>query len=271
MDKNGLKLMPTIKLLTEYGGNCTLLLYYILCVIYLFVREKNKVVKVVLSVLSITVLVLFAMPFAYEMLVVKLSETDGYYRMLWLLPTSIVSAYVTIKIAMELPHKYASYGLIIIMLICFAIGGNIVYHSPFFVKAENIYQVPDVVIDICDYLSDDNPVVVATFPIELCPYVRQYSTNVIQTYGYDELRRGLTDSQDYVKEIIKGDPNAEILTYGARMNCSQFIILHSSVKPIGNLEDYDYYFLKEIDGYYIYIDGQSPLYKEKYESVFKED
>ncbi len=268
MDLNS---MPTIKLLTEYGGNCTLLLYYILCVIYLFVREKNKVVKVVLSVLSITVLVLFVMPFAYEMLAVKLSETDGYYRMLWLLPTSIVSAYATIKIAMELPHKYASYGLIIIMLICFAIGGNIVYHSPFFVKAENVYQVPDVVIDICDYLTDDNPVVVATFPIELCPYVRQYSTNVIQTYGYDELRRGLTDSQDYVKEITKGDPNAEILTYGARMNCSQFIILHSGVKPVGKMEDYDYYLLTTIDGYNVYIDGQSPLYKEKYKSTFKEE
>lgn|GEM_PF-1045044 len=263
--------MPTIKILTEYGGNCTLLLYYILCVIYLFVREKNKAIKVALSVLSIIVLVLFAMPFVYEILAVKLSETDGYYRMLWLLPTSIVSAYATIKIAMELPHKYASYGLIIIMLICFAIGGNIVYHSPFFVKAENVYQVPDAVVDICDYITEDNPVVVATFPMELCPYVRQYTVNVLQTYGYDELRRGLSDSEDFVKEMTKGNPNLEILTFGTRYHGSQFVILHSSVKPVGNMEDYDYYLLTTIDGYNVYIDGQSPLYKEKYESTFKEE
>ncbi|MBO7374724.1 MAG: hypothetical protein J6U09_02825, partial [Lachnospiraceae bacterium] len=185
MLENGLSPIEILKL---YSGNATFMLMFIVALVYLWCFEKDKVKKAVLVFVSVTVLVLFVFPpFAY-IFMDKAGEADTYYRFLWLVPSTIVSAYAIVRIVNRIKKVYLKFLLFVPIVICIMIGGVYMYEAPVFIEANNAYQIPDDVKAICDEIIIENREVGAVFPDEILQYPRLYSAYIVMPYGFETLQ-----------------------------------------------------------------------------------
>ncbi len=249
----------TLMMLKLYSGNCSLTLLFVASLIYLWITEKNKGRKIALVYLPVATLVLFFFPLTSSVVCDVLGEEEIYYRLLWALPMGPVIAYAAVKFLAGIRRKWLQAALLCLLAVYIIIGGHLVYKSPQFSKAENVYQVPDAVVHICDAIEVPGREVVAVFPNELIQYVRPYSPYVVMPYGYDVLvERWLLDDE-LEEEMSKDVSDAGKLAAMARERYCHYIVLNQNHLVDGDLEDYDYVLIYQIDGYDIYIDKYADL------------
>lgn len=242
-----------------YSGNCSLLLLFVASLFYLWIKEKNKGRKIMLVYYSIAVFAVFLFPLFSNFVINTLGEEETYYRFLWALPMGITIAYAAVKFLSAMKKKWLQITLLMALAAYIIVGGHLVYKSPQFSKAQNIYQVPDAVVNICETIEVDGREVLAVFPNELIQYVRQYSPYVCMPYGYDVLVERWMIDEDLEEEMSKDISDAETLATLARESYCHFIILNQNHWVDGNLEDYDYELIHQIDGYDIYRDKYADL------------
>ena len=139
------------------------------------------------------------------------------------------------------------------------ISGKLVYQSPFFDKAENIYHMPQSVVDICDLIEYEGREVMAVFPVEMIPYVRQYKSCICMPYGRLVLTDdGVWDPLYYLMEE-KGAVEASVLSKAARDSQCVYMIVSDDKKITGSMEACDYEKYAEVDGYIVYRDATVDL------------
>lgn len=249
----------TLMMLKLYGGNCSLTLLFVASLIYLWVTEKNKGRKVALVYVPVAMLALFFFPFVSSFVCDVLGEEEIYYRLLWALPMGTVIAYAAVKFLAAIKKKWLQAVLLCLLAVYIMIGGHLVYKSPQFSKAENVYQVPDAVVHICDAIEVPGREVMAVFPNELIQYVRQYSPFVVMPYGYDVLVERWMIDDELEEEMSKDISDAGKLTTMARERGCPFIVLNQNHLLDGDLEDYDYMLILQTDGYDVYKDKYADL------------
>lgn len=247
----------TLMMLKLYNGNCSLLLLFVASLIYLWIAEKKKERKVVLVYVSVAVLALFFCPFFADFIMIKMQEEEIYYRILWALPMGVVIAYAAVKFLSGLKKKWLQAALLSLLVVYIVIGGHQVYKSPQFSKAENVYQVPDAVVNICDAINIPGREVMAVFPNELIQYVRQYSPTVVMPYGYDILVERWNMDDELEEEMSKDISDAEVLADMARQRGCHYIILNQNHLMDGSLLDYEYTLFLQTDGYDVYVDNHA--------------
>jgi len=143
--------------------------------------------------------------------------------------------------------------------IVIVISGSYIYSNPYFEKAENIYHVPQSVVEICDAIEVEGREVMALFPKEMLQYVRQYSPVVCMPYG----REITVDRWNYwlelydlmEAEVIRSERLCEL----ARIHTCAYIILPEEKPVDGSLNDYDYETFGAVPGYVIYKDSRVNL------------
>ena len=176
-----------LAMLKLYSGNGSLTLLFVASLVYLWITEKNKGRKAILVYGSLVILAVFLFPPLTNLVVNTLEEEEIYYRLLWALPMGPVIAYAAVKCISNIKKQWLQAGVLLLLVAYIIIGGHLVYKSPQFSKAQNAYQVPDAVVQICDAIEVPGREVMAIFPHELVQYVRQYSAFVVMPYGYDAL------------------------------------------------------------------------------------
>lgn len=239
-------------MLKLYSGNGSLTLLFAAALVYLWITEKNKGRKAVLVYLSLALLGLFFFPLFSYLMIDVMGEAETYYRFLWALPMGIVISYAAVKVLASLKKKWMQAGVLLLLAAYIAVGGHLVYKSPQFSKAQNLYQVPDTVVSICEAIEVPGREVKAIFPHELIQYTRQYSPYVVLAFGYDAIvpRWNITNAIE--EELRKEVSSAQALaTMAIEENC-HFIVLNQGHLMDGSLSDYDYSLIMEIDGYDIY-------------------
>lgn len=241
-----------LMMLKMYSGNMSLTLLFIASLVYLWITEKNKGRKAVLIYTSVAVLALFFFPLFTYFVIDMMGEEEIYYRLLWALPMGGVIAYAAVKFLAGIKKKWLQAVLLLLLAVYIAIGGHLIYKSPQFSKAENIYQVPDAVVQICDAIVVPGREVMAAFPAELVPYVRQYSAFVVMPYGYDSLVERWGLGEELEEEMSKEVSDAKVLSELAIEEGCHFLIINQSHVVTGDLEDYDYTLILQTEGYDIY-------------------
>ena len=242
-----------------FGGNGLLLLYFLASLVYLLLRERDKGVRRLLTTYPILMIILFFLPvFPYVVCNVA-GETETFYRFLWLIPMSAVSAYATILFIDRVKYKWIKVALGLIAAACICVGGTPGYRAQVMIPAENIYQIPQDVVDICDYMVIPGRDVEAVVPHELVPYIRQYTAYIIMPYGYETMvdRWGFTN--DLAEEMIKDISSAERLAALARQDGCQYIVLNKEHLMDGDLEEYDYENVYQSKKYIVYADKYADL------------
>lgn len=240
----------TLDILKEYSGNCTFMLMYVVALIYLWYFEKDKVKKAVLVTSSVVFAVLFVFPLFSYFFIEKMDELDTYYRFLWLWPTAIVSSYATFLILGRIKKKWIQIVLFAGLIGCISFGGVYMYEMPTLYKAENAYQIPECVIEMCDDMIIEGREIEAVFPDEILQYPRLYSAYVVMPYGFDMLQFQYEDEiHDIMKEVDIDVPRLASL---CEQNVIHYIVLNKNRNLSADLEDYNYEYFGSYGDYDVY-------------------
>ncbi len=258
-------------LFREYMGTGLIVIWYLIALIYLWVREKRKEIRVLFLYMPVFLLLLYFNPL-FARLVYRMAEGEIYYRILWLLPVTAVIAYACVRAGGQIAARRASgeslfpgrsrlagalFSLCAAAII--AVSGSFIYSSPLFSPAENLCHVPDSVIAICERINVPGREVMAVFPLELVQYVRQYSPVTCMPYGremtVDRWNRysPLVDAME--QEVIE----LERLVPLVREASCHYCILPGDRKIVGDPETYGWIRLGETHGYVIYRDPAMEL------------
>ena len=241
-----------IEILKLYSGNATFMLMFIIALVYLWCFEKDKVKKAVLVFASVTALVLFVFPpFAY-IFMEKAGEASTYYRFLWLVPSTIVSAYAIVRIISRIKKVYLKFIVFIPIIVCIMIGGVYMYDAPVFIKSSNAYQIPDDVKAICDEIIIENREVGAVFPDEILQYPRLYSAYIVMPYGFETLQFGKGDAEEIHNEMIKETIDVKTLANLCEERKLHYIILNQNRILDDDFSKYNFEFVGHYGNYDLY-------------------
>lgn len=168
------------RIITEYMGSGFYVILYGLALIWLLIREKDRLVRFLLGWLPLLLLLIYLCPVYYRIYVLHLDSHGTYYRNLWLLPMGVTIAYA----ACSLIRSHRRIGAVIIcglLVVC----GSFAFTSS--AKVQNTYHIPQYCIDLCDAMEQDieGVNVYACVPLELLFYVRQYDADINLVYGRD--------------------------------------------------------------------------------------
>ena len=247
----------TTTLFQEYMGTGLIMIWFLLSLGYLYVREKRKPFRILFVYVPVILLILFFNPLVYRILGSTIGN-EIYYRILWLLPVTLVTAMTAVDIYGGLKGKAKMiFGVAAAVLIM--ISGSFIYSNPFFHRAENKYHVPQSVVDICDAIEVEGREVMAVFPAELLQYVRQYSGTVCMPYGREILVEQWNHLDDLYDAMEAEVIDAQLLTEKARECDCVYVILPQDKKITGSFAACSFEKFGQMDGYVIYKDSTVEL------------
>ena len=246
-----------LALIREYMGIGLSIIAFVLALIYLWVKEKRKEFRIIFIYVPLALLLIYFNPWFAET-VRKSSGGEGYYRILWLMPFTMVLAYAIVYAYGKISEKLRGiFACVFAALIIFA--GSYMYGDSNFSRAENISYVPDSVIRICDAITVPGREVKAVFPEELLQYVRQYSPVTCMPYGADVPENAEAAGRDLYEmmeaDIIYLDELAPLIE---KYQC-HYIVVPAGKVLIGIPEYFGIVWFGETDGYAIYRDVKVEL------------
>ena len=241
-----------LELFESYMGTGLITVFFLVMVIYLYFVEKDKAKRILFIYMPAGLLLLYFNPLFCN-LVYGFIGDEIYYRILWLMPVTIVLAYGIITLYRKCRGRCRQ-----LVLIGAAVGvmlsGSLIYTNENFKKAENAYHIPQTVVEICDSIKVEGREVMAVFPMEMLQYVRQYSAYICMPYGREMTidRWGFYYELFLVMEadVLVVEKMAEL----AKEDGCHYIIIKSDKELLGNMEEFDYELFDRIGGYDIYID-----------------
>jgi hypothetical protein len=243
-----------------YGGNGALLILFIASAIYLVITEQSLKKKIMLGIIPLLILIGFLCPITKILFVAAFDEgSDTYYRLMWLIPMYVVIGYAACKLIFSFKKSMYQRITLVLILAVIAATGSLVYASKHVQLSENLYHIPQKVIDICDVIApaDDEPRVRAAFPSELVHFVRQYDTDILMPYG----REMVVTQWDYYNPVYEVMEKPEIIDAKALLEATRetkctYIILSVERKIDENLENLGLKLVTTIHGYNIYMDPE---------------
>ena len=242
-----------------YFGNPLLAILLVASAIYIIVTEKDWKKKILLGILPIVILAGFLFPVTKIVYVAAFDESDTYYRVLWLVPMYMVIGYAVCKLVFSFGSKMKQRIALVVALVVVVLSGHLVYLNQYMSVAQNLYHIPQHVIDICDVIApaDGEDRVRAAFPSELVHFVRQYDTDILMPYG----REMVVTQWDYynpVYEVMEKPEviDAEELLDATRQTSCRYIVLAKDRKINKNLTTLGLKLIETIDNYYIYEDPE---------------
>ncbi|GFH96315.1 hypothetical protein IMSAGC003_02870 [Lachnospiraceae bacterium] len=244
------------KMITElfqgFMGTGLIMGWYLLALVYLWFVEKDRRRRVLLVYAPLAVLALYFNPL-FARLVYGAVGDEIYYRILWLLPVTIVVAYATADLYGRLRGR-KKYGFAVLSAVLVMISGSCIYASPHFHKAENLYHMPQAVVDICDAIQVEGREVMAVFPKEMLSFVRQYTPLVCMPYGREMLVERWQADNPLYDAMEAPVLDLDVILPLAKTYSSHFVILPEGKKTTGHAEDYGFVLVNRMDGYVIYQD-----------------
>lgn len=233
-----------------YMGTGTVLIWYFAAVIYLFLKERRKPVRVMFLYVPLLLLLLFFNPL-FALVFEKFLGMEIYFRMLWMIPVTPTLAYTAVRICAgeQGKRRLAFAGTAALLIV---ISGTLVYRNPLFSRAENIHHVPREVAEICDLIQMEGREVRAAFPAEHLLYVRQYSQTVCMPYGRNALMYDWTE--ELYRVLLKEKIDVERMAFLAKEKECHYVIFSAEKILDGRMEDYDYELAGQVGEYLIYRD-----------------
>ena len=250
--------MDALKLFQEYMGTGLIVLWFLVSLLYLWLTEKRKYIRVMFLYVPLVLLLVFFNPLVAK-IVSQMVDGEIYYRILWLLPVTPVIAFGTVQLCGKLAGRKRYVG-ITLAIVLFTISGSLIYRNPNFQKAENAYHVPQSVVDICDTIEVPGREVMAAFPGELLQYVRQYSNVICMPYGRDIMVSKWTVQNDLYDVMEQEVIDAQELAELAREEACAYVILSEDKKLVGKMQDQEFEEFGRMHGYVIYKDSTVDLY-----------
>lgn len=256
-------MLEILSVFQKYCGSGFYPLLFLAALVWLLATEKDKKIRIVLLDTSLVITVLFFLPLFKK--IMDILDEGTYYRILWLLPMTVVIAYAGVKLAGR--HHRIGFAALAVVLV---LTGKCVYQSPYISKAQNRYHIPNAVVAICNEMmpAEDEERAWAVFPEELIYFVRQYTSEVQMPYGREMLEAQWEwnwDTHPIYKvmreDTIDIDALAPLLTeYNV-----QYLVLNRNVPTVGDPESNGLIKITTIEAYDLYRNTAVEIFKKEAE------
>ena len=244
-----------------------MLVLFLGAAVFIIVSEHDLSKKALFGIWPVVMVVAFLFPVT-KMIFVKVPGFDEgreYYRLLWLIPQYIVLAYAACLILNKIKHDAVKRATFVIMLLVIVFTGKYVYTEGVYMKkAENLYHIPQDVIDICELVApeDEEERVTVAFPEELTWFVRQYDSNILMPYGADYIEEGYLEpvynAYKNVEEVNGvGIVNADQLIEATRFNVCFYVVVPEDTetrKMSKDLKTLGLELVDKVGHFYVYKD-----------------
>lgn len=233
-----------------YHENHFLVGIYLFALLYLWLVERDKRRRAVFVYAPTLILLVFFCPLFRKVFVRIMEDSETYYRLLWLLQMSIVSAYGLIK----LMGRHMRIGLLAACLMVVACG-DYVYDSEHISRAENAWHLPQEAVDIVDMIRPEEGRITVLVPADLIYYIRQYSTDIELPYG----REMLVSRWDYYNAMYEAMEAAEVIDTPLFVELTReypcaYVVLKEDRKIREPLTDYGFFVYGQVGEFVIYKD-----------------
>lgn len=247
-----------------YNNKSFLVPLFLIALLFLWVTEKQKRLRVVFVYLVTALGAVFVCPL-YAWIGI-LIDAEIYYRVLWALPMGIVVCYSAVKLMMRFQNAVGRGLVFVLTLIVICMNGDLVYTKTLHFKSVNAYHMPQQVIEVAEALKLDNYTPIAVMPAELLPFFRQYTADVFTPYGRNILEPAWSFS-NALYDAMEGDKTSydavEVARCAREEHCA-YVVLSCAKQIRGGMEEQNYFLLDFVQGYYIYMDyNYYDVYKEQ--------
>lgn len=239
----------------EYSGTGYLSILFVVALVYLWMTEKNKITRYIFVYGAGIIQILFFVPFFYWGY--NILDEGTYYRILWLLPSTIVIAYSAVRVM----GQHTKVGLLLSILVVM-ISGQYVYSSVYITKAENAYNIPQEVIEVCDMIGPEEGEerIWAIFPDDMIHYVRQYTIDVQMVYGREVLVNSWDTADHPLYEVMSEEIlDVEELAELVELYACNYVILNKEKEVDGDLAEAGIEWFGETDTHVVYWCSKVPF------------
>lgn len=244
--------------LKDFSGTGLLVVLLAVVLVFLALWLEKGPKKVAMVWMPIFILVVYFCPVWY-FYINKRDDSEILYRVLWMIPFSVITCYAFVEAIFALPKKKRTYGFAAAVLLII-LSGQYLYTNPQFKRAENIYHVPQTVVDICDALKVDGREIKVCMPLEYVQYTRQYCPNICQTYGRAVLMGYMVDITTDISDYLEKDiVDVKYVSSELKRTMTHYLVISEMKELSEPLENYNYSLVEKMDGYDIYLDNDMYL------------
>lgn len=247
-----------------YNNKSFLMPLFLIALLFLWVTETDRKLRVILLYLVAAIAVIFLCPL-YAWVGMRIDE-GIYYRVFWTLPIGILVCYSTVRLMMRFRYAVSRVLVFFLAILVIVINGDLVYTNSFHIKSVNAYHIPQQVIQVADAIRQENYKPVAVLPAELLPFLRQYTADIYTPYGRNILEPAWTFHNE-LYDAMEGDSAvydvAEVARCARNERCA-FVVLSCIKQMKGSMEEEGYFLYRFVEGYFIYMDyNYYWVYKEQ--------
>lgn len=244
--------------LKSYSGTGFLFILMLASVAFLSVRYRKSFGKYYFVWYPVAILLVYFCPI-WIVYAAKRNDADILYRILWLIPSGVIICVALIELVYMLPKRSRAVG-VVASVILIMVSGRYTYANTQFSKAENVYHMPQAVVDICAEIEVPGREVRACFPDELLQYVRQYSSYVHTPYGRDIFFSGFMRPDVPLWDYLYAEEiDTELLANELRETWTHYLIIEHEKELVPALSEYDFVRIGTVDKYDIYVDANSDV------------
>ncbi len=244
----------------SYNGTGMQFALFFACILYLLVQKKEKEKRYLFAGYTLLFFIICFFPVTAKIIMKVCIGEEVYWRMFWLLPTSVVTAYTAAAVIMQMEKKVQRYLLLFVMLVIIVLTGTNVYNGTIFNRKQNNYKLPQNAIDICDMIERDaqeNGIGEKKLITDndLISSIRQYDANIKMPYG-NEAIKGLgteTENASQIFRIMSSDSkNWEALSWYAAMEECNYLAYAADDVTAESLAALGYERIGSNAAYYVY-------------------
>ncbi len=226
-------------------GDSKYFLFFLLCILYLWIFEKDRRKTVVVPAVLMAVVIIN--PVFYKYVGARMSG-GTYWRMFWCIPIVPVLALTIVSLISKCKTRLTRTLMCLICITAIVAGGNYIYQGEktSFSSVHNFYKIPDEIPAIAEMLlaQDSNPQVVAEGDARY--FLRQYSAYIDLMYGRNA--EGYIDGMyGYAtvvhEELVKEKPDLAIVSQVMEEHGFDFLVVDLSTQVYSS----DYYY--EVAGF----------------------
>lgn len=179
--KDGITHLENIYVL--FDNNSSVFFLFIISTLVIFLVSKNKRIKQEIILPTLLIVIVAFNPLSIKIMSKFLPDLR-LVRFYWLFPITIVFAYLFTEFTSRYKNKRQLYSFVLAcVLICYF--GQFVFTKTNFDLPENLYKVPDEVIEICNQIEADGNCGYVLPDVENVEYYRQYDANIRLVFGRD--------------------------------------------------------------------------------------
>ncbi|MCR5421675.1 MAG: hypothetical protein K6E98_11760 [Lachnospiraceae bacterium] len=249
-------ILDIIHLNNDFTGNGMYMAFYFVTLIFIAFYLKNKKLKNgILYPAVVLLLGVYILAPAVNRFIFTFYDDEIRGRFSWLFMFPAVVAVGGVLLVEGINDKRMRGLLILVLIPMIFLSGVFQITDYRFQKAENMYKLPQVFIDISDTLlkeqrEEGDGVVKLIVPYETAYAFRQYDYNIELMYGEDatygriwDLRYAAMDSVEACENIATSCPDMEVVNIAAAHYGMEYLLLDCTYTDFGlesiNLKGYE--------------------------------